>query len=87
VIADQLYDIDKARTQYARRLVVKLNGKSAAKEASDLLSILKPFVGGPVPVTINLDKDGYSGRIDLGEAWRITPKRELLAKLTAELEF
>jgi DNA polymerase III subunit alpha len=87
VIADQLYDIDKARTQYARRLVVKLNGKSAAKEASDLLGILKPFVGGPVPVSINLNKDGYSGRIDLGEAWRVTPKRELLAKLTAELEF
>jgi DNA polymerase III subunit alpha len=87
VIADQLYDIDKARTQYARRLVVKLNGKSAAKEANELLGILKPFVGGPVPVTIDVNKDGYRGRIDLGEGWRITPKRELLAKLAAELEF
>jgi DNA polymerase III subunit alpha len=87
VIADQLYDIDKARAQYARRLVVKLNGKSAAKEANELLGILKPYVGGPIPVTINLNKNGYSGRIDLGEAWRITPKRELLAKISAELEF
>jgi hypothetical protein len=67
--------------------VITLNGKSAAKEANDLLAILKPYVGGPVPVSINMRKDGYAGRIDLGEQWRITPKRELLSKLTAEVEF
>lgn len=87
VIADQLLNIDQARAQFARRLVVKLNGKSAAKEASDLLGVLKPFVGGSVAVSIDLRKDGYSGRIDLGEQWRITPKSELLAKISAELEF
>jgi DNA polymerase III subunit alpha len=87
VIADQLLNIDQARAQFARRLVIKLNGKSAAKEASDLLTVLKPYVGGQVPVSIDLRKDGYGGRIDLGERWRVTPKSELLAKISAELEF
>ncbi len=87
VVADQLYTIDQARAQYARRLIVKLNGKSAAKEANELLSLLKPYVGGSVAVTIDLRKDGYGGRVDLGEQWRITPKTELLSKLSAELEF
>ncbi len=87
VIADQLLTIEQARAQYARRMLVKLNGKSAAHEASELLTALKPFVGGSVPVSILVQKDGYRGRIDLGEQWRVTPKSELLAKLAAELEF
>jgi DNA polymerase III subunit alpha len=87
VIADQLLNIDQARAQFARRLVIKLNGKSAAKEASDLLTLLKPYVGGPVPVSIDMRKDGYRGRIDLGEQWSVTPKSELLAKLNVELMF
>ncbi len=87
VIADQLLNIEQARAQFARRLIIKLNGKSAAKEASDLLSVLKPFVGGQVSVSIDVRKDGYGGRIDLGAQWRVTPKSELLSKLSAELEF
>jgi DNA polymerase III subunit alpha len=87
VIADQLLNIDQARAQYARRLIIMLNGKSAAKEANDLLLMLKPYVGGTVPVSIDLRKEGYGGRIDLGEQWRINPKSELLAKLSANLEF
>jgi DNA polymerase III subunit alpha len=87
VIADQLLTIDQARAQYARRLVVKLNGKSAAKEANELLTTLKPFVGGPTPVSIVVHKEGYRGRVDLGEQWRVTPKSELLSKIVAELEF
>ncbi len=87
VVADQLLNIDQARTQFARRLVIKLNGATAANEATELLSLLKPFVGGQVPVSVLLRKTGYAGRVDLGEAWRVTPKRELLAKISAELEF
>ena len=87
VIADQLLNIDEARAQYGRRLIVKLNGKSATNEAAALLATLKPFTPGTIPVFIDVRKDGYSGKIELGQEWRVRPHSELLAKLAAELEF
>jgi DNA polymerase III subunit alpha len=87
VIAEQIFDIDQARGQYGRRLIVKLNGKSANDEAAALLATLKPFTPGPIPVFIDVRKDGYVGKIELGEQWRVRPHSDLLAKLSAELEF
>ncbi|TAG46716.1 MAG: DNA polymerase III subunit alpha [Betaproteobacteria bacterium] len=87
VIADQIFDIDQARAQFGRRLIVTLNGKSATEEAAALLAALKPFTPGPTPVFINVRKDGYSGRVELGEQWRVKPHGDLLAKLSADLEF
>ncbi len=87
VIADSIYDIEKAREQFGRRLVVTLNGSSADKEAAALLSTLKAYTPGPTPVFIRVAKKGYSGDIALGESWRVRPHSDLLAKLKAELEF
>ena len=87
VIADAIYDIEKAREQYGRRLVVTLNGASAEKEAALLLSTLKAYQPGHTPVFIRVEKKGYSGDIALGDSWRVRPHSDLLAKLKAELEF
>ena len=86
VIADAIYDIEKAREQYGRRMVVTLNGASAEKEASALLATLKAYPGS-MPVYIRVAKEGYGGDIALGDAWRVRPHSDLLAKLKAELEF
>ena len=86
VIADSIYDIDKAREQYGRRMVVTLNGASAEKEASALLATLKAYPGS-MPVFIRVVKKGFGGDIALGDAWRVRPHSDLLAKLKAELEF
>jgi DNA polymerase-3 subunit alpha len=87
VIADAIYDIEKARERYGRRVVVTLNGSSAEKEASALLATLKAYQPGPTPVFIRVAKQGYSGDISLGEEWRVRPHSDLLNKLKAELEF
>ena len=87
VIADAIYDIEKAREQFARRLVVSLNGSSAATEASALLSTLKAYRPGPTPVYIKVLKKDYRGDVALGEEWRVRPHSDLLAKLKAQLEF
>jgi DNA polymerase-3 subunit alpha len=87
VLADTIFDIEKAREQFGRRLVVTLNGSSAASEAAALLSTLKAYTPGPTPVFIKLAKKGYSGDIALGDTWRVRPHSDLLAKLKAELEF
>ena len=68
VIADSIYDIERAREQFGRRLVVTLNGSSADKEAAALLSTLKAYTPGPTPVFIRVAKKGYSGDIALGES-------------------
>ena len=86
VIADSIFDIEKAREKYGQRMVVTLNGASAAKEASALLATLKAYPG-PMPVYIRVAKKGYGGDIALGDAWRVRPHSDLLAKLKAELEF
>ena len=87
VIADAIYDIEKAREQFARRLVVPLNGSSAAGEASAVLATLKAYRPGPIPVYIKVLKKGYRGDVALGDEWRVRPHSDLLAKLKAELEF
>ena len=87
VIADSIYDIEKAREQFGRRVVVTLNGSSAHSEAVVLLATLKAYCPGPTPVYIRVVKKGYAGDIALGDAWRVRPHSELLSKLKAELEF
>ncbi len=87
MIADAIYDIEKAREQFARRLVVPLNGSSAAGEASAVLATLKAYRPGPIPVYIKVLKKGYRGDVALGDEWRVRPHSDLLAKLKAELEF
>ena len=87
VIADAIYDIEKAREQFGRRLVVTLNGISAATEATALLATLKAYRPGRTPVFIKVNKKGYSGAIALGEEWCVRPHSDLQAKLKAELEF
>ncbi len=87
VIADAIFDIEKAREQFSRRLVVTLNGASAENEAKALLATLKAYRPGRTPVFIRVNKKGYSGGIALGEEWCVRPHSDLLAKLKAELEF
>ena len=87
VIADAIYDIEKAREQFSRRLVVTLNGTSASSEATALLATLRAYRPGRTPVFIKVNKKGYSGGIALGEEWCVRPHSDLLAKLKAELEF
>ena len=86
VIADSIYDIEKAREQFGRRMVVTLNGSSAQTEAATLLATLKAFPG-LIPVYIRVVIKGYAGDIALGDAWRVRPHSDLLTKLKAELEF
>ncbi len=87
VIADSIYDIEKAREQFGRRLVVTLNGASATIDASALLTTLKAYRPGPTPVYIKVSRKGYAGDIALGDEWRVRPHSDLLAKLKADLEF
>ncbi|MFN3629591.1 MAG: DNA polymerase III subunit alpha, partial [Casimicrobiaceae bacterium] len=100
LIAEQIHDIEQARALFGRRVVIHLNGSSAAEDARRTLATLRTFAGdgpaGTLPVTIQLERTsnasspglpGYGGRISLGESLRVVPRTELFSQLNATLEF
>jgi DNA polymerase-3 subunit alpha len=84
--AKTLLDIDKARERQARRLW--LRWPTDLDPDAGLLrleEILKPYKRGACGVSIALSRDAYSGRVNLGDEWRVRPSRELLDRLSAWL--
>jgi len=82
--AKSLMDIDRARERFARRLWVRwpaaFDEPSGMNRFEDLL---QPHVRGPCGVSVVINRSGYSGRLNLGDAWSVRPSRELLDKLSA----
>jgi DNA polymerase-3 subunit alpha len=80
--AKRLLDIDMAREQQARRLILQW---PAPIDASDpvrrLIDILKPFVGGNCSIQIGYRGGGASGSLLLSEQWLVRPAQELIEKL------
>jgi DNA polymerase-3 subunit alpha len=81
--AKSLMDIDRARERFARRLCLRW---PAAFDGPDGLvrfeELLKPYLRGPCGVSVMVNRPGYGGRLNLGNAWSIRPTRELLDKLS-----
>jgi len=82
--AKSLLDIDRARERYARRLWLKwpaaFDGVGGMNRFEELL---RPYLRGPCGVSIVVSRAGYSGRLNLADAWSVRPSRELLDKLSA----
>jgi DNA polymerase-3 subunit alpha len=82
--AKSMMDIDRARERFARRLWFKwpaaFDGPSGM---SDFEAVLKPYVRGPCAVSVVVSRPGYSGRVNLADAWSVRPTRELLDKMSA----
>jgi DNA polymerase-3 subunit alpha len=82
--AKSLMEIDRARERFARRLWLRwpaeFDGPSGMNRFEELL---KPHLRGPCGVGVVVSRPGFSGRVQLGEAWSIRPTRELLDKLSA----
>jgi DNA polymerase III subunit alpha len=80
--AKRLLDIDMAREQQARRLILHW---PAPADGSDpvrrLIDILKPFVGGNCSIQITYRASGVGGSLLLSEQWQVRPAQELIEKL------
>ena len=77
-------DIDRARERYARRLWLRwpdaLDGPLGMNRFEELLT---PYLRGSCGVSVVVNRPGYSGRLNLADAWSVRPSRELLDKLSA----
>lgn len=80
--ATQIYDIDQARENYARQLLISLPEDKAGNGFIDSLEqILAPYKNGQCPVCLDYQRSDASTRLLLGEEWRIRPTDELLYNL------
>jgi DNA polymerase III subunit alpha len=79
-----LMDIDRARERYARRLWLRWPAEFDGPQGMNRFEqVLKPYLRGPCGVSVAVNRDGYSGKVNLSDAWSVRPSRELLERLSA----
>ncbi len=84
LVAEKLLDLPQARAAYARGLIVGIDEARFANGAiPDLQRLLETHRGGRCPVFIDYRGGEASGRLRLGDAWRVDLSDALLEKLRA----
>ena len=84
--AKKIMDVDQARVQYARNLVLrwpaaKARNGEASKLVAALEQALKPSQGGRCNVAIRYATGDAAAILQLGEQWKVRPSRELIERL------
>ena len=83
VSAREIYDIEGARSRFAKRLVIAVEQKRAGNGfIRSLAETLEPYREGGCPVAIDYRHASASATVILGEQWRVRPADLLLQKLT-----
>jgi len=83
--ARELYDLDSARSRFARRLIIRCKPMTLEESLGDCIGILEDYKSGPVPVIFDYSGVAASARIRAGRRWGITPKRDLIDRLSGLL--
>jgi DNA polymerase-3 subunit alpha len=83
--AKRIIDVDQAREQYARRIVLRwpvaAHNGDASRLVSALEQALKPSQGGKCAVAIRYASGDAAAIVQFGEDWKVRPSRELLERL------
>ena len=78
ISAENIFDMQKAREQFARALKITCNGQSSGEK---LRALLTPHLNGPCPVEIEYFNKDARCEMKLGEQWKVHPRDELIASL------
>jgi DNA polymerase-3 subunit alpha len=79
-----LMDIDRARERFARRLWLRWPEEFDGPQGLNRFEqVLKPYLRGPCGVSVAVNRNEYSGKVNLPDAWSVRPTRELLDRLSA----
>ncbi len=79
LIADEIYSLSQARTHFAVRLNLHLNGDSSSKK---LKEVIQPYAKGSVPIRVIYNNGSAKAEFQLGEDWRLNLEDDLLRSLT-----
>ncbi|NBU58656.1 MAG: DNA polymerase III subunit alpha [Betaproteobacteria bacterium] len=79
VVADAVFDLDAARTRFARRVTLRMNGDS---DMARLRGLLQPHASGATAIRIDYRNGDATAQIDLGQDWRVRLTPGLLGALT-----
>ncbi len=82
ISAREIYDIERARARFAKRLVIAVEQKQAGNGfIRSLAETLEPYREGGCPVAIDYRLTSASATVVLGENWKVRPADVLLQKL------
>jgi DNA polymerase-3 subunit alpha len=78
-----LMDIDRARERFARRLWLRWPAEFDGPQGMNRFEqMLKPYLRGPCGVSVAINRENYTGKVNLSDAWSVRATRDLLDKLT-----
>jgi DNA polymerase-3 subunit alpha len=84
--ARNIIEIGEARSHFAKAVEINVHGDDVTPEwLQTFEQTLTPWRKGAVPVVINYTKQQASGKIVLGEEWRVNPSDELMLALESML--
>ena len=84
IIADKIYDLAAARSQFAKAIRLSINGEASsdgAAAAARLRDLLAPYRKGSCAVSVCYDNGAASCEMRLGEDWRVRPDDALMQSL------
>ncbi len=76
-----LFDIQQARSRYARCLALRVGRELLADGGAEISRLLKPYRDGGCPVVLHYVNGKATAEIRLGDQWRVTPTDECLKRL------
>ncbi|MFO7603194.1 MAG: exodeoxyribonuclease VII large subunit, partial [Gammaproteobacteria bacterium] len=80
--AKQIYDINQAREQFARYVLISVDAAKAVNGfVPELQSVLQPYRQGRCHIEIDYQRPDARARLALGEDWAVQPTDELLHRL------
>jgi DNA polymerase-3 subunit alpha len=81
--AHKIYDINRAREVFAKRLLLLLDHSKAesGRFADSLMQILSPYKQGHCPVYVDYRGRRAQARLKLSEEWAVHPTDELIHRL------
>jgi len=79
--AKRVMDIDQAREQYARRLLIRWPKDASRAFVKTLEQTLRPFRGGRCAVGLRYYSSAARADLVFSEEWCVTPTRELTERL------
>jgi DNA polymerase-3 subunit alpha len=84
IIADRIYDLAAARSQFAKAIRLSINGEASSEGAAAavrLKDLLTPYRKGTCPVSVFYHNGAVSCEMRLGEDWRVRPDDALMQSL------